>query len=561
MSDRGVTSEQTPLIGAANGSSEISTWRLVILLSALYSGVVLAAMDTTIVTTLMGHIASELRQLDNISWIATGYTVAYSAFQPLYGKFSDIFGRKHVSVFCTIMFGIGCLMCGVAAGLPALIAGRFVSGVGAGGMLSMSTVTVSDYIPLRKRGIFQGIGNVCFGSGAALGGIFGGWVTSISGWRMAFKAQVPLALICAIAVWLAVIEKKAGDSEIVTGDSHVDHPVKRNSLERIDIVGSFALVSALLFFMLGTTTGGNQFAWFSLPIASFFILSGGMLYVFYYWELCKAIEPVMPLEVICHRTVMSACLANFFGSALAYSFLYYGPLFLQAVYGYDYTNVSHCILINFVGVASGSLGSGLYMRHTGRYWKAGILASFAMLCSSSMFSVGTALWFPLTTKTWYQWLAFLLQGVGYASMLTITLIALIAAVSPELQATTTAAQYTFRGAGSSIGISASAAILQNVLASALRKNLPHNGETESIIHDLMKSVEAIKDVPKKYLSAITASYRTVEIAVFAFVSTMAIACIVASTFQDEHRLERDSAREEYIEDLVEETLVDPASEV
>lgn len=561
MSTTGNSSERTPLVGRSSDSTDVPVKRLVILLASLYSGVILAAMDTTIVTTLLGHIASDLRALDNISWVATGYTVAYSAFQPLYGKISDIFGRKLVSVNCTLIFSAGCLMCGIAHGLPMLIAGRFVSGIGAGGMLSMSTITVSDYIPLRKRGIFQGIGNICFGSGAALGGLFGGWLTSIGGWRLAFKAQVPLAVVCALAIYYAVIDKRANDSEIMPGEGGVGHPIKRNSFERIDFVGSFALVSTLLLFMVGTTTGGNQFPWFSAPIALFFIGSVAMLYIFYFWESQKAIEPVIPLEIICHRTVMSACLTNFFGSALAYSFLYYGPLFLQAVYGYEYIDVSRCIMINFVGVASGSLGSGLYMRHTGKYWMAGIIASVSMLVSSAMFSAGSLFWFQLTTKHWYQWLAFLIQGAGYASMLTITLIALIAAVTPELQATTTAAQYTFRGAGSSIGISASAAVLQNVLVGQLTGRLPESGEKAKIIFDLTKSVEAIKDVPKKYLPAVIASYKTVESAVFALVSAFALACIVTSIMQGEHVLEASSAEREHIEELVDETLVDPAAEV
>lgn len=560
MSTTPTLSDQTSLLGDGNANSGVSTKKLVVILVALYSALILAAIDTTVVSTLMGHIASDLKALDNISWVATSYTVAYSAFQPLYGKLSDIFGRKRISVCCTLTFGAGCLMCGISGGLKLLILGRFVSGMGAGGMLSMSAVTVSDYIPLRKRGVFQGIANICFAFGASFGGIFGGWLTEIGGWRLAFQAQVPLALICAAVIWVAVVEKK-NNSEDGPGSGHEENAMTSTSIERIDIVGSLALVSSLLLFMMGTTAGGNQFPWFSLPIVLFFSFSGVLLFLFYYWEAKKAIEPVMPIEVIFHRTVMSACLTNFFGSALMYTFFYYGPLFLQAVYGYEFFDVSPCVLINIIGGALGSLGSGLYMHHTGKYWTAGIISSIVMLLASMMFSAGTILWFQLTTKTWYHWLAFLISGAGYGSMLTITLIALIAAVAPELQATTTAASFTFRGAGSSIGLAASAAILQNVLLAQLTKRLPKNEHTQKIINDLTKSVEAIRDVPKEYVSAVAASYRNVEASVFSFVSVLGIICIVTSVFQSEHGLERDSFERERIEQLVEGTVAEPAAEV
>lgn len=500
--------------------------RIILLMVALYFNVFLAALDTTVVTTLMGHIASDLEALDSISWVATGYTVAYSAFQPLYGKFSDIWGRKKVSIFSTIMFGIGCFICGQASQVPTLVFGRFVSGVGAGGMLSMSTITVSDYVPLRSRGIFQGIGNVSFGSGASLGGVLGGWLTTLGGWRFSFTAQVPLAIISVgIQCWL------------LSDHRNLSEAVKQSAWARIDWVGSLSLVSALLLCMLGITTGGTQFAWVSVPIIGSFVLAVVLLYIFYYWETKRAVEPVIPIPILMHRTVISACLTNFFGSGLVYAFLYYTPIFLQAIYGYTYTEIGHRIVVNFVGVAVGSLGSGIIMRRTGKYHSLGIYSGLLLIAANVTLLSIPLFGYNFGKHASFQSLAFLCSGLGYASMLTITLLALIAAVEPKFQATTTAAQYTFRGAGSSLGIALAAALFQNTLVHELVKRIGTDTKKQvKLIEKVSRSLEAIWDIPKKYRSAVISSYKVAGLSVQGMCLVMAVLSLVFMALMKEHDL-------------------------
>lgn len=547
--ESGVSSERTPLIQETyNG---LSRRRLILLLAALYSGSLLAAMDSTIVATLMGHIASDLEQLDNISWVATGYTVSYSAFQPLYGKLSDIVGRRKVCVSCTLIFALGCAMCGIARGLPMLISGRFVSGIGAGGMLSMSTITISDYIPLRKRGLFQAISTVAFACGSAAGGILGSWFTYFGGWRLAFEAQVPLIMLCAAAVFYTVVDKE-------TKGTNPDG-APGNKLGRIDFVGSCSSIMALLLLMVGTTTGGNQFSWISTPIFLCFILSALLFGFFIYWESYRASEPIMPMNILSNRTVWTACFTNFLGCAMTFAFIYYGPLFLQALYGYSYTTVSYRLIANFAGVAVGSLSSGIYIRHTGRYWWAGIWSSIAGFFSGLFFLLGTS-WSSSGSNIWYQEIAFFLQGTGYCAMLTTTLIALISAVPPEFQAITTAAQYTFRGAGSSIGISAAAAVMQNVLNWRLNTLLPDTKEAEEVIRNVSKSIEAIQNVPDEYFNAVINSYNVTEVVVFSLIFALGVVALLTSFLQGEHELEKKPAYRHEIESIAEQTIDEPAVE-
>lgn len=504
----------------------------------------LAALDTTIVTTLLGHIASDLQALDSVSWVATGYTVAYSAFQPMYGKFSDIWGRKKVSILCTSVFGVGCLMCGSANGLTLLVAGRFVSGFGAGGMLSMGTITISDYVPLRSRGVFQGFGNVAFATGASLGGLLGGWATSVGGWRLAFNIQVPLAIVSVILQYFLI-------KEVARPGEAVSSIARKSKWSRIDWGGSFSLVTALLLAMLAITTGGSQFAWKSLPIFALFAGSAALLYVFVYWETHLAVEPVIPIPVLTHRTVMSACLTNFFGSGLAYAFLFYSPIFLQAMCHYSYNDIGSRIVANFVGIGVGSLGSGLIVKKTGSYYSLCLVSLVLATSGSFMLMVSPYLGYAVSHSVLYQSTSYFLEGLGYAAMLTITLIALIAAVEPHQQATSTAAQYTFRGAGSSLGIALAAAVFQNVLGSKLISEVGTDTKKKrKVIDAVTKSLEAIWEQPKKYQDAIVRSYISAGVAVQAFCVVWGVLCFICAACMNEHDLERKhptpAANEEHI---------------
>src|SRR5688572_1004466 len=198
-------SERTPLIktipppsSGANGAAtqeeettviaeEVSTTRIVLILGTSYLGVVLGAIDSTIVATLSAPIASEFQSLSLLSWLATAYLISNAACQPISGRLTDIFGRGPGLVFSNVVFGIGNLICGLARDEVTMIAGRVIAGIGGGGLMAISTFLASDLIPLRQRGIVQGIGNICYGSGAMVGGIFGGLLNDHTrlGWRLA----------------------------------------------------------------------------------------------------------------------------------------------------------------------------------------------------------------------------------------------------------------------------------------------------------------------------------------------------------------------------------------
>lgn len=217
--------ERAPLLGATspsdegNGSEqvvlpgEISTRRLVVTMGAIWVnlplvflqssrlipkskiGVFLGALDSTIVATLAAPISTSFNSLSLLAWLASAYLIANAACQPLSGRLTDIFSRRTGLVVSNILFGAGNLMCGLAGSEWTMIAGRVVSGMGGGGLMAISTFVGSDLVPLRKRGMIQGLGNLCYGSGAGLGGLFGGWINDTWGWRKAFLIQVPFVAL------------------------------------------------------------------------------------------------------------------------------------------------------------------------------------------------------------------------------------------------------------------------------------------------------------------------------------------------------------------------------
>lgn len=175
----GEVAEENPLF---EGNEEMRK-KLYILFPAVAIGVLLIAADQTIVVSSYGRIGTDLNALNNTSWIATAYFLTLTSFQPLYGKLSDVFGRKPCLLFAYSVFGLSCLLCGLARNLVEIVAARAFAGIGGGGMTTVVSILFSDIIPLRERGTWQGYINIVYATGFALGGPLGGVLSDSIGWR------------------------------------------------------------------------------------------------------------------------------------------------------------------------------------------------------------------------------------------------------------------------------------------------------------------------------------------------------------------------------------------
>ena len=397
-----------------------------------------------------------------------------------------------------------------------MILGRVVAGMGGGGLTAISTFVASDLVPLRRRGVWQGFGNICFGVGAGLGGVFGGWVNDTIGWRWAFLIQVPLTIISGILVFFTV---------------HV--PVKESATaawRRIDFSGSFALIATLVLLLLGVNSGGNVVPWthplvlVSLPLSAVFLL------VFIFVEDRHASEPIIPVRLLLHRTVSSACLTNWFTTMSTFALIFYGPVYFQ-LQGLSATQAGIRLIPQSVGLAIGSLGVGVLMRWTGKYYWMSVIVLLIYLGALTLIST-----FDLYTPKWEPFLVFFFAGIGYAGMLTITLLALISAVAHDNQAVITSASYAFRSTGSAIGIAVVSAVFQNVLKEQLRRRIGDWEGAEKIIPRVRDSLEEIKKLPLEWRLAVTDAYMDALRAVFVTCLGLGVVGFICSLWMKEHKL-------------------------
>jgi MFS family permease len=497
-------------------AEEHTTMQLVRIMSAIWLGSFLAALDGTIVATLSGPIATSFNSLSLLSWLASAYFIANAALQPLSGKLTDIFGRRAGLIFSNVFFAAGNLICGLAKEEWIMVFGRVVAGMGGGGLNAISTFVASDLVPLRKRGVWQGVGNIIYGIGAGLGGLFGGWMNDTYGWRWAFLLQVPMTIISGLMVWFLV--------KIPVQETD------RARWKRIDWLGALTLTTTLVLLLLGLNSGGNVVPWDHPLVLTSLPLSAVCLLAFIYVESSYAEEPIIPVHLLLDRTVLSACLTNWFMTMAIFGLLFYGPIYFQ-IRGYSATQAGVRLIPSSLGIAVGSIVCGIVIRWLGRYYALNIAIQAIFLLAMSLVST-----FTLETPTVLPFIYFFLAGFGYSGTLTTTLIALIAAVEHKHQAVITAASYAFRSTGSTIGITIASSVFQNLVKTELWERFGDRKDAAEIIRKIRDSLEEIKNLPPSWKEGVQEVYMDALRGVFMTLVGLAVLSAAVSMLMREHKL-------------------------
>ncbi|KAI0004007.1 MFS general substrate transporter [Xylariaceae sp. FL0662B] len=541
------SNETTPLLGGQNKNArpaeqqqpppanhddeqtiiveEVKGIKLYLILFSCWIGVFLGAIDSTIIATLSAPISSEFHSLSLLSWLATAYLIANAACQPISGRLTDIFGRGPGLIFSNIFFAAGNLICGLARDERVMILGRVIAGIGGGGLMSISTFTCTDLVPLRNRGVIQGIGNICYGAGAMLGGVFGGLVNDNStwGWRLAFLIQVPpvLASACLVA-YLVRIPPKVSE---------------KSYLARIDFTGAFSLIVFLVLLLLGLNAGGNLVPWVHpLPLTTL-PLSFAALIGFILWE-SRAKQPVIPVRLLLDRTVFTACMTNLLCCMVNMMALFYAPLYLQAR-GSSATQAGLVILFAPGGICLCSVGSGILMKKTGRYVGLGIVSVILMLACVIILTILNE-----NSRNWPLMIAFLLLGSGQGAMLTVTLLACLAAVEHSYQATVTSATYAFRSVGGTVGITIASAIYQNVLKSELWDRFGDLPGAAEEIHRIRDDLGELQHLPEGWYDGVIASFMEAFRSVWFTMLGLVLLGLISVSFMRQHKLHSTLSRNE-----------------
>ena len=304
----------------------------------------------------------------------------------------------------------------------------------------------------------------------------------------------------------------------------------RSKWLRIDYMGATTLILALVLLLLGLNSGGNTVSWTYPLVLTTLPLAAVALAVFVYVEHSIAVEPIIPVRLLLDRTVLSACLTNWFVSMAYFACLFYVPIYFQLL-GMSATQAGVRLVPSSLGVCLGSVSVGLIMRSTGKYYVMNILVEGVFVLSLALVST-----FTLTTPAWRPFIYLFLSGFGYSGMLTIMLLALIAAVDHNEHALVPSASYAFRSTGSTIGITVASVVFQNILNTQLWTRLGDRAGADVIIPRVRESLDAVKDLPWMYKADVEQIYMDALTATFRAILLMGVMGFVASLFLREHRL-------------------------
>ncbi|GKT67968.1 vacuolar basic amino acid transporter 2 [Colletotrichum tofieldiae] len=449
---------------------------------AIMSNVFLYGFDGTITAATYAVISSEFDAANTASWLTTSYLVTSTAFQPLYGRFSDIFGRRICFFVSSITFGLGCLGCGLAGDVVLLNCMRALTGFGGGGLMTMATIVNSDMIPFRKRGMYQALQNGMFGFGAVAGASFGGSIADQIGWRWCFLLQVPIS-ISALVLGALVIKNPEGGFDIDTNDY-------KAIWSRVDVSGALLLVVAISVQLVGLSLGGNELPWGSPVVIGTLVGSVGLLALFLVVEARTKAIPVIPLRMLKGRLPVLTQISNVCAGLAAYAYLFMLPLFFQVVLLDSATTAGARLAIPSLATPLGGLVAGIVMSRWGKLIWLVRFGAFFMLFGNALV---TALQFQDSKWKYlvYIFPANLGQGIIYPAILFTTL----ASFDHADHAVSASTVYLVRSLGTVWGVAITSAIVQTTLSLRLPEALGDIPDKWRVIDEIRHSVTALKTLP------------------------------------------------------------------
>jgi EmrB/QacA subfamily drug resistance transporter len=420
--------------------------RLAVLLSAMLA-LLLAAVDQTVVATALPRIAADLHAFSNLSWIVTAYLVASTATVPLYGKLSDLYGRRSMFVLAISIFLVGSALCGAAQSLNQLIAFRAIQGLGAGGLMPLVQTVVGDLYSPRERGRYQGYMSAVWAVAAIAGPLVGGVFTDHVSWRWIFFVNLPLGAVALLGV---LTQMKA--------------PFARRE-HRIDYAGAGLLAGAIVCALLVAEWGGSTYVWGSAPIVALGATAAVLIAAFALVER-QAAEPVIPLVIFRSRVVVVADAALFLLGGILFVTLIYVTLFIQGVLGASATRSGVLLIpLNFVWI-SASIFAGLLVARHGRY-------KLFPVAGAATVTVG--LWLLTRLDAGSSELevvaATAVIGLGMGLGMQVYVTAIQNAVEPAVLGAATASNMLARSVGATIALAAYGTVLTTRLADELVRHL------------------------------------------------------------------------------------------
>ncbi len=487
----------------------LSRRRLLIIIGALLLGMLLAALDQTIVATALPTIAGDLHGLSHLSWVVTAYLLASTVSTPLWGKLGDLYGRKQFFQAAIVIFLVGSVFSGLAHSMAELIASRAVQGIGGGGLFAGAQSIVGDVVPPRERGRYQGIFGAVFGVTSVLGPLIGGFFVDNLSWRWVFYVNVPVGIVALIVV-----------AAVLPGSL-------RRTKHTIDYAGTALLAAAATCLVLLTSLGGTTFAWSSGPIIGLGLGAVAAITVFLPVER-RAAEPVLPLYLFRNRVFAAASAVGLVVGFAMFGALTYLPQYMQVVKGVSPTSSGLRLLPMMAGLLATSITTGQLVSRYGRYKIFPIAGTAVMTLGLYLLSLLT-----VTTGTLLTSLYMLVLGAGIGASIQVLVIAVQNAVQYADLGTATAGVTFFRSIGGSFGTAVFGAIFANVLPHNLARELRGLSLPSGVTAASGASPAVLDRLPAPVHSAFVHAYASSLHTVFlAAVPVGALAFLLSWTLQE-----------------------------
>lgn len=469
---------------------------------AVVLGMLLAALDQTIVATALPTVVADLGGAGHQSWVVTSYLLASTIVTAVVGKLGDTFGRKTVFQAAILFFLAGSVLCGLAGSMSMLVASRALQGIGGGAITVTAVAVIGEVIPLRERGRYQGALGAVFGVTTVVGPLLGGLFTDHLGWRWAFWVNVPVAVVV-LAVAASAIPQ-----------------LGRTARPVIDYAGIVLVGLGAAGLTLATSWGGTTYAWGSAAIIGLFVGSIAALVAFVVVET-RAAEPILPIRLFTDPVFTVCCVLSFVVGFAMLGALTFLPTYMQFVDGVSATVSGLHTLPMVLGLLTTSLSSGVIVGRTGRYKIFPVVGTAVMALGFVLLSRMDA-----GTSTWLQSLYLLVLGAGIGLSMQVLILTVQNTVDFTDLGVATSGVTFFRTIGSSFGAAIFGSLFSNFLADRLPAALAASGTQLAVA----QSPQALHRLPHDVAAPIVAAYADSLSKVFLFAAPVALVGFVLALF-------------------------------
>ncbi|KAJ5186075.1 Major facilitator superfamily domain general substrate transporter [Penicillium cf. griseofulvum] len=485
-----IEDEESPLLPRSDTEPKLKTLTSVgTIIAVLLLGEFISNADATLVMAAAGRISSEFNRLRDASWLSTGYTLGVCAAQPMYGKLSDIYGRKPMLLFSYLLFAMGCVTSGIGSQMRVVIFGRAISGMGGAGIMTISSIIITDIVPKREVATWRAYVNIAMTLGRSLGGPLGGWLSDTIGWRWLFLLQAPfLALAAALVILKLNVEEKK------------DSISKGNKLAKVDFLGTALLGSSIVAMITLLDQGGKSFPWTSWW--TLLLASGGvsLLIAFVLVEAYVAREPIFNLRILRRTNVSTAYIIGALQIAAQLGMMFSVPLYFQVTQRASTTAAGMHLIPAVIGNTLGGLLAGIFIQRTGQFKillvVAGLVAGISYLLLYVHWNGHSGLW---------ESLFILPGGLGTGIASASSFIAMSSMLPADEIAMATAGYMLIVGFSITAGVTTSNSVLGMEFQRQLKLNL-HGPGSEKVIERAMADTNYIAHLSGHLREIVVACY-------------------------------------------------------